>query len=147
MSGICEMRLLEERKSWRKDHPYGFWARQRKVGDTLNLKVWDVGVPGKDGTLWEGGVFTLTVTFPDDYPSKPPKCTFPKGFFHPNVYPSGNVCLSILNEEKAWKPSITLKQILLGIQELLNDPNLNDPAQEESYYMYKWASLFVYLSS
>jgi hypothetical protein len=31
--------------------------------------------------------------------------------FHPNVFPSGTVCLSILNEEKAWRPSITVKQV------------------------------------
>jgi ubiquitin-protein ligase len=28
-------------------------------------------------------------------------------------------------------------QILLGIQELLNDPNVNDPAQSEAYTMFK----------
>lgn len=28
-----------------------------------------------------------------------------------NVYPSGTICLSILNEEKSWKPAITLKQV------------------------------------
>lgn len=52
--------------------------------------------------------------YAEDYPSKPPKVSFPQGFFHPNVYPSGKVCLSILNEEKAWKPSITVKQILVA---------------------------------
>lgn len=26
------------------------------------------------------------------------QCKFPAAFFHPNVYPSGTVCLSILNE-------------------------------------------------
>lgn len=26
------------------------------------------------------------------------QCMFPAGFFHPNVYPSGTVCLSIINE-------------------------------------------------
>jgi ubiquitin-protein ligase len=68
-------------------------------------------------TDWEGGLYTLTLGFPDDYPNKPPKCQFvPAGFFHPNVFPSGTVCLSILNEEKDWKPNITVKQILLGIQ-------------------------------
>ncbi len=36
--------------------------------------------------------------------------------FHPNIYPSGTVCLSILSEDKDWKPAITVKQILLGIQ-------------------------------
>lgn len=28
-------------------------------------------------------------------------------------------------------------QVLLGIQELLNDPNVQDPAQSEAYTMFK----------
>ena len=43
------------------------------------------------------------------------------------------MCLSILDEEKDWRPAITVKQILLGIQDLLNDPNVKDPAQAEAY--------------
>lgn len=70
------------------------------------------------------------------------------------MYPSGTVCLSILDEEKSWKPAITIKQVrhplyhhlsaltiaqvLLGIQELLNDPNVNDPAQSDAYTMFKY---------
>jgi len=50
-------------------------------------------------TDWESGYYPLTLHFSEDYPSKPPKCKFPQGFFHPNVYPSGTVCLSILNED------------------------------------------------
>ena len=49
------------------------------------------------------------------------------------MYPSGTVCRSILDEEKDWRPAITVKQILLGIQDLLNDPNVKDPAQAEAY--------------
>ena len=56
--------------------------------------------------------------------------------FHPNVYPSGTICLSILNEEEGWRPAITLKQILIGIQDLLDDPNPNSPAQQEAYNLY-----------
>jgi hypothetical protein len=36
---------------------------------------------------------------------------FDPALFHPNVYPSGTICLSILDEEKGWKPSITVKQV------------------------------------
>ena len=56
--------------------------------------------------------------------------------FHPNVYPSGTICLSILNEEEGWRPAITLKQVLIGIQDLLDDPNPNSPAQSEAYQLY-----------
>jgi len=56
--------------------------------------------------------------------------------FHPNVYPSGTVCLSILNEDGDWKPAITIKQILIGIQDLLNDPNPKSPAHGDAYHLF-----------
>lgn len=87
-------------------------------------------------TDWEGGYFPLTLHFSEDYPSKPPKCKFPQGFFHPNVYPSGTVCLSILNEDSGWRPAITVKQILVGIQDLLDQPNPADPAQTDGYQLF-----------
>lgn len=31
----------------------------------LDLKKWECGIPGKQKTLWEGGLFKLDVTFPD----------------------------------------------------------------------------------
>lgn len=34
------------------------------------IRIWDCGIPGKAGTDWEGGVFKLTMEFPDEYPSK-----------------------------------------------------------------------------
>lgn len=51
---------------------------------------------------------------------------------------AGTVCLSLLDEEKDWRPAITIKQILLGIQDLLNEPNIKDPAQAEAYTIYWW---------
>ncbi|KAK9764212.1 SUMO conjugating enzyme Hus5 [Basidiobolus ranarum] len=138
MSGICRARLAEERKQWRKDHPYGFYARPaRNPDNSLDLMTWHVGIPGKASTPWENGVYKLVMAFTEDYPSKPPKCKFAPPLFHPNVYPSGTVCLSILNEDEGWKPAITIKQILLGIQDLLNDPNPNSPAQSEAYMLFK----------
>jgi ubiquitin-protein ligase len=41
---------------------------------------------------------------------------FSPPIFHPNIYPSGTVCLSLLDADKDWKPAITIKQVLLGIQ-------------------------------
>jgi ubiquitin-conjugating enzyme E2 I len=52
------------------------------------------------------------------------------------VYPSGTVCLSILNEEEGWRPSITVRSILLGIQDLLDTPNEGSPAQSDAYVLF-----------
>lgn len=112
-------------------------ARPSKNPDgSLNLMNWECCIPGKKGTPWEGGHYKLRMIFKDDYPSSPPKCKFEPPLFHPNVYPSGTVCLSLLDEEKDWRPAITIKQILLGIQDLLNEPNVKDPAQAEAYTIY-----------
>jgi ubiquitin-conjugating enzyme E2 I len=74
--------------------------------------------------------------FREDYPATPPKCQFDPAIFHPNIYPSGTVCLSLLDENKDWRPSITVKQLLLGIQDLLDAPNSDDPAQAEAYHIF-----------
>ena len=89
----------------------------------MNLMLWEYGIPGKKGTPWEGGLYKGQIIFKDDFPTTPPKVKFVPPLFHPNVYPSVTVCLSILDEEKDWRPAITVKQIFLGIQDLLNDPN------------------------
>ena len=129
--------------------------------------MWDCGIPGKKDTLWEGGLFKLSIIFPDgaycsmrstqrenqqsmnftargtlannlpEYPTKPPKVKFVPPLFHPNVYPSGTVCLSILNEDEGWKPAITLKDILMGVQSLLDEPNPESPAQADAYTLFK----------
>merc|ERR1719337_663245 len=82
----------------------------------------------------------MSMAFTEDYPGKPPKVKFfhvdGKVLFHPNVYPSGTVCLSILNEDEDWKPSITIRQILVGIQDLLDNPNEKSPAQHDSFVLF-----------
>ncbi|KAJ5238547.1 Ubiquitin-conjugating enzyme E2 [Penicillium chermesinum] len=154
---LCLNRLQEERKQWRRDHPFGFVAKPKRSEDgSLDLKNWQCAIPGKKDTLWEGGSFRLDVIFPDgnlyqhlhfildtDMRSSyfqstlPSHQSFTPPLFHPNVYPSGTVCLSILNEEEAWRPAITIRQILLGIQDLLNDPNPESPAQADAYNLFK----------
>jgi len=59
-SGIAQGRLKEERKNWRRDHPFGFYARPMAGEDgASNLMMWESGIPGKDGTDWEGGMCCL----------------------------------------------------------------------------------------
>lgn len=122
MSTLAEKRLSEERKKWRKDHPFGFFAKPRTNADgSTNLMIWDCGIPGLVGTDWEGGVYNITLNFSNDYPITAPLCKFNPPIFHCNVFKSGGICLDIINA--SWVPSITLKELLLAIQRLLDEPN------------------------
>lgn len=84
----------------------GFVAKPVTLPDgTQDILNWEVVIPGKDGTLWEGARIPMTMQFSEDYPNKPPVCKFKllsngKPLFHPNVYPSGKICLSLLDAEK-----------------------------------------------
>lgn len=139
VNSVAVGRLQEERKLWRKDHPHGFFARpSHSCEGGTNLMKWTCGIPGKPNTPWEGSVYKLMIEFGSEYPSKPPVCKFTPPLFHPNIYPSGTVCLSILDEEEGWLPSFTIKEILIGIQTLLNTPNPYSPAQDEPCKLYKF---------
>jgi ubiquitin-conjugating enzyme E2 I len=72
MAGIAHKRLAEERKAWRKDHPYGFSAKPGKSNDgsQTNFLKWECAIPGKKDTAWEGGEYTITMEFTEEYPSK-----------------------------------------------------------------------------
>ncbi|KAK2962386.1 putative SUMO-conjugating enzyme UBC9-B [Blattamonas nauphoetae] len=138
MSGIARTRLMNEHKAFRKDHKVGFYGSPEKREDgTSDLFKWICGIPGPIGSIWEGGSYRLIMEFTEDYPSKPPKCKFTPTLPHPNIYPSGTVCLSILNEDKDWRPSLSVKTILEGIQDLLVHPNISDPAQRAAFDTYR----------
>lgn len=86
MSGIAHGRLREERKSWRKDHPFGFVARPRTSADgSTDLLNWDAVVPGKKGGLWEGCELKLVFEFSEDYPCTAPVVKFTPILWHMNV--------------------------------------------------------------
>jgi ubiquitin-conjugating enzyme E2 I len=127
--------LAHLRKQWRQDHPHGFVAIPRTVNDQLDLTCWTVTIPGRLQTSWEGGKFQGLLSFPPEYPSAPPKFTFTPPVFHPNVYPSGEVCISILNP-KSWIPDTTLSDMLISIQYLLANPTPSSPAQLQAVIMY-----------
>jgi hypothetical protein len=53
-------------KQWRKDHPFGFFAKPVKgANGGLDLMRWSCGIPGKEKTCWEGGLFKLDMIFPE----------------------------------------------------------------------------------
>ncbi|KAL0222414.1 hypothetical protein RCL1_002268 [Eukaryota sp. TZLM3-RCL] len=94
-----------------------------------DLSKWRGTIMGPPDTPYEGGIFNVNITFPSDYPFKPPKVSFATKIYHPNIDGNGNICLDILKDQ--WSPSLTIGRVLLSICSLLNDPNPASPLAPE----------------
>lgn len=89
-------------------------------------------IPGPSNSPWEGAMIPTMMAFSSET-WRPPKCSFPGGFFHLNVYPSGTIDVPTLNEENSWDPTMTLPEILFTIQQRLCHPSINSPSQAGAY--------------
>ncbi|MCJ1473348.1 hypothetical protein MMC13_001999 [Lambiella insularis] len=96
------------------------------VNDISNLLATFFGFPD---TPYEGGIFYIRVSYPRDYPWKPPRIWFLTKIFHPNIDPRGNICIDTL--EDYWTRALDLSTILLMIVSILDHPNPNDPLVPE----------------
>ena len=89
---------------------------------------------GPSDTVYADGYYFFEIDYPADYPYRPPKFTFKTNQdrirFHPNLYTSGKVCLSLLNTWRGeqWTSCQTITSILLTMCTLFtNNPLLNEP--------------------
>jgi len=119
-----------------------------ELHDENNLFEWDVGVFGPPKTLYEGGYFKAKISFPQDYPYSPPTFRFSTKMWHPNIYESGDVCISILHPpiddpqsgelpQERWNPTQNVRTILLSVISMLNEPNTFSPANVDASIMYR----------
>mmetsp|Transcript_27999 Transcript_27999/g.56399 ORF Transcript_27999/g.56399 Transcript_27999/m.56399 type:complete len:169 (+) Transcript_27999:50-556(+) len=110
------------------------------LADDSNIFDWDICITGPQDTLYEGGIFNCKMIFPPTYPERPPKMKFVTPIWHPNVYPNGDVCISILHEpgedatnpqESAsmrWNPCHTVETVVISVISMLSDPTDESPA-------------------
>ena len=126
------LRLMSDLREMQKDAPEG--ASAAPLGED-NIFVWAATIFGPADTPWEGGIFSLRLTFCDQYPDKPPKVRFTTKVFHPNVYQDGTLCLDIIQNK--WSPSYTVSSVLTSIQSLLTDPNCGSPANPEAAELFQ----------
>lgn len=116
--------------------------------DDQNVYEWEVCVMGPSGTPYEGGLFRARLSFPRTYPQRPPTLRFTSSIWHPNVYPDGSVCISILHEpgddeygyeqaEERWLPVHTVETIMLSVISMLASPNTDSPANVEAAREYR----------
>ncbi|MED6181452.1 Ubiquitin-conjugating enzyme E2 19, variant 2 [Stylosanthes scabra] len=64
-----------------------------------NILLWKGTIQGSKDTVFEGTEYKLSLSFPNDYPFKPPKVKFLTTCFHPNLDLHGNICLDILQSQ------------------------------------------------
>ncbi|XP_042490568.1 ubiquitin-conjugating enzyme E2 20-like isoform X1 [Macadamia integrifolia] len=84
-----------------------------------NIFCWKGTICGSKATVFEGTDDKLSLSFPTDYPFKPPKVKFETSCFQPNVDVFGNICLDILQDK--WSSAYDVRTILISIQSLLGE--------------------------
>ena len=110
-----------------------------------NYFVWRVTLKGPENTPYQGGIFTIRITFPNNYPKAGPEFRFLNQIYHLNVdftdqTKLGHICLNFLNEwtttgRVVEKPCYGVKQALIDIFCLFYNQNIKsayspDMAQE-----------------
>ena len=71
-----------------------------------SLMIWRGKICGPIDSPYYGGYYYLEIKFTEDYPFCPPKVTFLTRIYHPNISPSGLVCVDILTKEFVTKQSL-----------------------------------------
>ncbi|XP_054422564.1 ubiquitin-conjugating enzyme E2 D3-like [Pteronotus mesoamericanus] len=114
-------RLNKELRDITKDPPP--LCSAGPVGE--DIFIWKGAITGPNDSPYEGGVFSLSIRFPCDYPFRPPRITFTTPIYHPNISRRGFICLDILKSQ--WSPALSISKVLISISSMLCDPNPDDP--------------------
>ncbi|KAI9677476.1 MAG: hypothetical protein M1817_006430 [Caeruleum heppii] len=86
------------------------------------------------------------MSFPSNYPYSPPDFKFLRPIFHPNIYPDGKLCISILHAPgddemsgevaaERWSPAQRVESVLISILSLLDDAEVSSPANVDAAVM------------
>eukprot|EP01139_Manchomonas_bermudensis_P023529 Amastigsp_a841229_1799.p1 type:complete len:211 gc:universal Amastigsp_a841229_1799:672-40(-) len=109
---------------------------------------WEVYMAGPPDSACENGVFRAVFKFPADFPYSPPTMQFTTPMWHPNVYPDGRVCISILHPavdefgsgeslNERWLPSRSIESIIVSVLSMLAEPNINSPANVDASVQFR----------
>ncbi|OAL39545.1 hypothetical protein AYO20_00942 [Fonsecaea nubica] len=117
--------------------------------DEENIYHWNLALMViNPDSLYYGGYFKAQMSFPKDYPYKPPDFRFSKPLWHPNIYADGRLCISILHAPgedimsgesagERWSPAQRVESVLISILSLLDDPEISSPANVDASVMFR----------
>lgn len=119
-------------QSLRREYPPFPWDKA-----TLYCRSCYHGMFSAD-TLVQGGKFKIQVSFPSEYPFKPPKIHWQTKIYHPNVSSDdkGYMCLGMLRDGE-WKPNTMMSAALEYIRQLLVEPDPEDSTEGAIAQQYK----------
>jgi len=140
---MAQRRIVLEYKNYLKESTICY---SRSLND--NIYESDIILFGPPGTIFEYAIIECKITFSRNYPYSPPNFIFLKKFLHPNVFPTGEMCISILRDSnidtvtdipcnEKWSPSHSIDSLLLGIMSVLIEPNLNSIANVDGYILWR----------
>ena len=147
MHNIATAHLQRELKELLAHPTAGF-----RVEPTDNIFQWVVWISGPQDTPYHPGQYKAVLNFPQEFPMRPPTLRFMSSFWHPNVYDTGLVCISILHEpgtddhnslESAsmrWLPIHSVRSVLISVISLLSDPDPQEagaPANVDALAQYR----------
>jgi len=109
-----------------------------------NYFTWRVTMMGPKNTPYDGGLFTIAINFPPDYPNHGPEFKFKNRIYHLNVdfqRDLGHICINSINEWRTTgkvtsKPIYTVKQALFDIFCLFYNQGTTSPYSDEMRDLY-----------
>ncbi|KAF3000569.1 hypothetical protein G7054_g2767 [Neopestalotiopsis clavispora] len=142
-AGGAAARLMQELGQLQKEK----WLHVDLIRD--NIFRWEIGlIVLNQDSAFANGYLKTEMTFSEEYPYAPPTFRFQIPIYHPNVYPDGRVCISILHQpgddlmsgeaaSERWSPLQGVESVLRSVLLLLDDPEINSPAHVDAGVMYR----------
>ncbi|KAH7122807.1 ubiquitin-conjugating enzyme/RWD-like protein [Dendryphion nanum] len=139
--GSAERLLMNEFKALSKET----WTNIELINE--NVFEWSVAlIVLNPDSLYYGGYFKAKMSFPKNYPYSPPDFKFIRPLYHPNIYPDGRLCISILHAPgddemsgelaaERWSPVQRVETVLLSVLSLLDDAEVSSPANVDASVM------------
>ena len=128
--------VLQKNMSMMRSFPPEEGVISCTLASSSNLYLWELKLVGPKDSAYEEMKFNATLKFPRDFPMMPPEMRITSPFWHPNVYPDGRVCMTILHPPQGdqddalrWSPVLGVDKIVLSFISLLSDP---DPSEADA---------------